>query len=67
MLNNVLNAMALVVIVAIATSAAFTPSAAKLSPAAVAAAQSASAPVKVVQLPTVVIVGHRDRTVADGR
>ena len=67
MLNNVLNAMALIVIVAIATAAAFTPSAPKASPAVVAAAPSASAPVKVVQLPTVVIVGQRDRTVADGR
>ncbi len=67
MLNNVLNAMALIVIIAIAMSAAFTPSAPKASPAAVAAAPSASAPVKVVQLPTVVIVGQRDRAVADGR
>lgn len=67
MLNNVLNAMALTVIVAIATAAAFTPSGPKASPAAVAAAQPASAPLKVVHLPTVVIVGQRDRTVADGR
>jgi len=67
MLNNVLNAMSLIVIVAIAIAAGIAPSGPKAGPAAVAAAPSASAPVKVVQLPTVVIVGHRDRTVADGR
>lgn len=67
MLNDLLNSIAFTVVIAIAAAAA-----ANLQPPApkdqaehaarVAEVPVAESPVAVVQLPTVVVVGHRERT-----